>query len=71
MKNKNNKERIQQRQIVVTEFSDGTFEFDGIAWKLEIENAEADEAFSEWRKGNLKENTHFDNRLPKILNEKN
>lgn len=71
MKNKNDKNKIQQRQITVTEFSDGTFELDGVAWKLEVSKFEIDQAFSEWRKGNLKENSHFDNRLPKLLTEPN
>ena len=76
----NNKKRIQQRQIVVTEFSDGTFELDGTFWQLEVSRTEIDKAFSAWRKGLLKENSymakvlrkenpHFDNKLPRILTE--
>ena len=66
MKNKN---RIQQRQITVTEFSDGTFEIDGVAWNLEVDKSEINEAFREWKKGNLKENSHFDNLLPKLIKQ--
>lgn len=73
MKNKINKnkniERIQQRQIIVTEYLGGIYEFDGIAWNLEANGKEADELFSTWRKGLLKENSHFDNRKPRILEE--
>jgi len=73
MKNKINKidkiKRIQQRQITITEYFGGVYEFDGIAWNLEAKGKEADELFSAWRKGLLKENSNFDNRKPKILEE--
>jgi len=67
----NHKNRIQQRQITVTEFSDGTFELDGIAWKLEVDKIEVDEAFKSWRVGLLRETSNFDNRLPRMLKKIN
>ena len=62
--------RIQQREITVTEFSDGTFDFDAIMWKLTIPKRRATEFFNNWRKGMLEENFHFDKRKPKLLEGK-
>ncbi len=64
-----NKKRIQQREIVITEFSDGTFDFDAVMWKMTIPKKRATEFFNNWRKGLLKENSHFDNRKPRLLGE--
>ena len=66
----NKKERIQQREIIVTEFSDGTFDFDAVMWKLTIPKKRATEFFNNWRKGLLKENSYFDKRKPKLLEDK-
>lgn len=82
MKNKNNKNRLPQRELVIREFSDGTFELDGTFWQLVVDKSEVDEVFSLWRKGLLKEhsllrkalrkeNPNFDDSLPKIIVGKN
>jgi len=62
----NNKGKIQQRQIVITEFSDGTFLLDGSYWQLEVGKAEVDEAFQAWRKGDLKEEIYLKKILKKL-----
>ena len=64
-----NKNKIQQRQITITEFLGGVYEIDAVAWKLELDEKEIEEAFSAWRRGDLKENSHFDNRTPRMLKE--
>ena len=66
MKKINNKDRIQQRQIAITEFSDGTFLLDGGYWQLEVDKTEVDEAFQAWRKGDLKESMHLKRILKKL-----
>ena len=72
----NGNKRIQQREIIVEEFSDGTFDFDAVMWKLTIPKKRATEFFAAWRKGLLDENHAFqnalaknniDNKKPKIL----
>ena len=66
MEIKNKKQqRIQQRQITITEYFGGVYEFDGVAWKLETKGKEADELFSIWRKGLLKEKVAYENALRK------
>ena len=71
MEKENNKpKRIQQREIVVTEFSDGTFDFDAVMWKITIPKKRVTEFFHNWRKGLLKENSHFDNRKPRLLGDR-
>lgn len=73
MKNKMNKDtkqknkKLQKRQIVVTEFEDGSFEFDATSWKIEVKPDEVMEFFEGWKEGLLKEELCFDNRKPKLL----
>lgn len=80
MKNKINKsKRIQQREIIVTEFSDGTFRFDATMWNVTVPKEEAEGFFYAWKNGLLNEDKSLqkalikekiDNQKPKIL-EKN
>lgn len=44
-----------KRTIEITEYEDGTFSFDGLAWKLPIEKQEIQEAFYDWLDGSLEQ----------------
>ncbi len=61
-----NKNKLQQRELAIREF-ENEIEFDGVAWNISVPKSESVEFFSRWLNGDLKENTHFDNRIPRIL----
>lgn len=69
MEKTNNKNRLQQREIIVREY-DNEIEFDGVAWRIAVKKSEVVEFFSAWLRGDLKEKSNFDNRIPKLLKKK-
>lgn len=64
----NDKSRIQQREVIIREF-DNELEFDATMWKITVPKNESIEFFSAWMNGDLKENSNFDNRIPKIIKD--
>jgi len=76
MNNKNKKinNKVQSREIVITEFSEGKnteYVFDATMWKMRIPKKEAVEFFEAWLNGLLHENDYFDNSKPRILEVSN
>lgn len=63
-----NKNKLQQRELIIREF-ENEIEFDGTAWKMSVPKSECVEFFAAWLRGDLKENSHFDNRTPRLIKE--